>query len=180
MRFARPTQIKSSEGVSHSSLLFTLSCCSGGRAFGPPLCGGTPPATPPDKNTPRRRRGQLERLRPATGAWTPAQHLPPIHYPPVSVTEREKARKTPFAPPRNPCVGHPLWVPYPCAPPRGLDSADATSTLFLLPCIGESVSLQICLKYLLLLVGNSLATHPTNVAYLSVFNKRQRAPKTKN
>ena len=31
----------------HSSLL-------GGRAFGPPLCGGTPPATPPFKNTPHR------------------------------------------------------------------------------------------------------------------------------
>ena len=99
MRFARPTQIKSNEGVSHSSLLFTLSCCSGGRTCGPPLCGGDTPRNAP-LCKPRRRR-QLDRLRPATGAWTPAPHLPTIYYPPVSVTEREKARKTPFAPPAS-------------------------------------------------------------------------------
>ena len=36
----------------------------GGRAFGPPLCGGTPPATPPDNNMPRRPCVDI-----AKGAW---------------------------------------------------------------------------------------------------------------
>ena len=42
-------QSESSAGVSHSSPLSPHSCFLGGRAFGPPLCGGTPPATPPSK-----------------------------------------------------------------------------------------------------------------------------------
>ena len=69
----------------------------------------------------------------------------------------------------------------PCGcPPRGLDSIDETSTLFLLPCIGSSVSLQKRVKLLPLLVGSSTSRHPTIVANLSVLNKRQRALKTKN
>ena len=35
--------------------LTTIHCSLGGRAFGPPLYGGTPPATPPSKNTPPER-----------------------------------------------------------------------------------------------------------------------------
>jgi len=34
---------------SHYALLFTLSLHMGGRAFGPPLCRGCAPATPPYK-----------------------------------------------------------------------------------------------------------------------------------
>ena len=46
-RSVRVTLSSITDGVTHSSLLFTLSSHLGGRAFGPPLCGGIPPATPP-------------------------------------------------------------------------------------------------------------------------------------
>ena len=37
-----------------SSLLDTFSLHLGGRAFGPPLCRGCAPATPPSKTMPQR------------------------------------------------------------------------------------------------------------------------------
>ncbi len=97
--------------------------------------------------------------------------------------------------PHHPSVGAPLVgaLPPVCAPspsvrrgtpcgcpPRGLDTIDETSTLFLLPCIGSSVPLQKRVKLLPLLVGSSTSRHPTIVANLSVLNKRQRALKTQN
>ena len=63
-----------------SSLLFTLSSFlralrrlrPGGRACGPPLCGGIPPATPPSKITPRHRRTSLPPLSPNHQPQSPA------------------------------------------------------------------------------------------------------------
>ncbi len=57
----------------------------GGRAFGPPLCGGTPPATPPFKNQPRHRRTVLQLLSPvprrlrrsAVEPWCACVHTKP-------------------------------------------------------------------------------------------------------
>ena len=49
-----------------------------------------------------------------------------------------------------------------------------TATLFLLPCIGTRVSLQKSVKFLPLLVGNSLCRHPALVANVTVRIERQR------
>ncbi len=57
--------------ISHSSLLHTLSSPLGGRAFGPPLCGGFPPATPPSNNMPRRVCAFIPALMLATGCVRP-------------------------------------------------------------------------------------------------------------
>ena len=108
---------------------------------------------------------------------------PPLCAPSPSSVGAPLVRALPdCAPPHYPSVGAPLVGALPpCAcPPRGLDSIDETSTLFLLPCIGSSVSLQKRVKLLPLLVGSSISRHPTIVANLSVLNKRQRALKTKN
>ena len=49
-----------------------------------------------------------------------------------------------------------------------------TSTLFLLPCIGTRVTLQECVKFLPLIVGDLIGRHPSIVADLTKHNKRQR------
>ena len=49
-----------------------------------------------------------------------------------------------------------------------------TATLFLLPCVGTRVSLQKCVQFLPLMVGNSLSRHPTIVAIVTKRIKRQR------
>ena len=51
---------------------------------------------------------------------------------------------------------------------------DETATLFLLPCIGTRVSLQKCVQFLPLMVGNPIGRHPTIVAILTESIKRQR------
>ena len=102
--------------------------------------------------------------------------------PPVCAPSPSIRRGTPCGcPPRLCAPSLSIRRGAPCAcPPRWLDSIDETSTLFLLPCIGSSVSLQKRVKLLPLLVGSSTSRHPTIVANLSVLNKRQRALKTKN
>ncbi len=55
-----------------------------------------------------------------------------------------------------------------------LNCLNATATLFLLPCVGTRVSLQKCVKFLPLMVGNSLCRHPTIVANVTELIKRQR------
>ena len=46
--------IQSGKPMSMTGILTFSSVVLGGRAFGPPLCGGIPPATPPSKTTPHR------------------------------------------------------------------------------------------------------------------------------
>jgi hypothetical protein len=49
-----------------------------------------------------------------------------------------------------------------------------TATLLLLPCVGTRVSLQKCVKFLPLIIGNSLCKHPAIVANVTDLTKCQR------
>ena len=50
-----------------------------------------------------------------------------------------------------------------------------TSTLFLFSCIGTRVTLQECVKFLLLIVGDFIGRHPPIGADLTEHDKRQRS-----
>ncbi len=66
-----PTRID----VSLYALLYTLSLHMGGRAFGPPLCRGCAPATPPYKNMPHRPCVRFPSI--VSGERSLLPHLPP-------------------------------------------------------------------------------------------------------
>ena len=68
-----------------------------------------------------------------------------------------------------------LWqfTPLGAGVQNPVNCLNETSTLFLLPCIGTRVTLQECVKFLPLIVGD-LSRHPTIVAVLTEHNKRQR------
>ena len=55
-----------------------------------------------------------------------------------------------------------------------VDCFNETATFLLLPCVGTRVSLQKCVQFLPLMVGNSLCRHPTIVAIVTERIKRQR------
>ena len=110
-----------------------LSPYMGGRAFGPPLCGGTPPATPPTKTRPAALSWTIGTVEPShqcsNTSAAPAHYLLPSRF-------SNRARKSAKDPFRAPLVIQPVGAPLVGALPRGLDSVDETSTLFLWPCIG--------------------------------------------
>ena len=159
----------------------------------PPVCApspsvrrGAPCACPPRlcAPSPSVRRGTPCACPPRLCAPSPSvRRGAPCGCPPRLCAPSPSVRRgTPCACPPRLCAPSPsVRRGTPCGcPPRGLDSIDETSTLFLLPCIGSSVSLQKRVKLLPLLVGSSINRHPTIVANLSVLNKRQRALKTQN
>ena len=55
-----------------------------------------------------------------------------------------------------------------------VDCFNEMATVLLLPCVGTRVSLQKCVQFLPLMVGNSLCRHPTVVAIVTGFIKCRR------
>ena len=148
----------------------------GGRAFGPPLCRGCAPATPPSKTIAHRRYAsvpaallcQRDACQPKTisASLHGGKHKRLVKT--ALVRGLEWVVETSF---QSTPWGHPLCVPS----PRRLDYVDETSTLLLWRSRGKNVSLQICEKFLPLIVANPLANQPAIVATLPVGNNRLSA-----
>ena len=134
--------------------------------------GGSGQAVAPSNVTLRRRRKGLTSIwavgpsaLPCAGGFPPQRPLqkhasPTMRRNPNSAAQPRWRLPTKIIPVGAPLVGAlPPWVP-----PRGLDSADETSTLFLLPYLGSSVSLQKkSVELLPLMIGISIGKHSTIV-----------------
>ncbi len=105
--------------VSLYALLYTLSLHMGGRAFGPPLCRGCAPATPPYKNMPHRPCVRFPSI--VSGERSLLPHLPSHptdHRPPTAnhrcSTENKKLKTkncSPGRPSIDYAIRYPEWQP---------------------------------------------------------------------
>ena len=152
----------------------------GGRAFGPPLCRGCAPATPPSKTIAHRRYASV----PAAPLCQRDACQPTTISASLHGGENERLVKT--APVRDlewvveisfqsTPKPQPLWLPS----PHCLETVNEMSTLLFWPSRGKKVSLQICPKFLPLIFANPLANQPAIVATLPVGNNRQPALATR-
>ena len=92
-----------------SSLLYTLSLHLGGRAFGPPLCRGCAPATPPYKTISHRPCAFFATCL-ANSVSSPTCPLMP---PPTAVP-----RSSPAVPPQFPRSSPAVFPQFPCSSPQ--------------------------------------------------------------
>ena len=96
---ASPTLSETNQGVLHYPL--SIIPCS---SRGPPLCGGTPPATPPSKTMPRQRRTVLRPLTPIPCRSPPVASHP--ENPQILQILIQTAKPNPLPPHLSPATIH--------------------------------------------------------------------------